>query len=501
MFRALVVWVAFMAWLLNRDAVPRFGSGGGGCARGRAWTLRSRSVVTPAGVIPADVHVVDGRIAAVVTTGAGVSPSGSVVDVGSAVVSPGLVDIHAHLNDPSAPPRVDWEGFDTGTRAAAAGGVTSVVDMPLNSVPTTITRATFDLKLAAARERGLASDVAFWGGLVPENAHNPSELASIIEGGAIGLKAFISPSGCDDFGNVSLENLEAGAKTLAGLNAPLMAHCELPEPGTTPPDDATLDPRKYSTYQRTRPRVWERRAIAALTEIANRTSVRAHIAHLSDADSLAYIAQAKASGAPITVETCTHYLAFAAEEIPDGDTRFKCAPPIREAENRERLWRALKAGVIDLVSSDHSPAPAASKHLDTGNFLKAWGGIASLQLSLPATWAEASKRGASLVELANWWSTAPAAVAGLQYKGSIAPGKDADFVVWDPEAVYVVPPADQLQHRHAVTAFEGRALRGRVLATFVRGAKVFDVAAPAGDQFALCGAPLLRRADGSVHAS
>ena len=275
--------------------------------------------------------------------------------------------------------------------------------------------------------------------------------------------------------------------------------------------------------------MWERRAIAALTEIANRTKVRAHIAHLSDADSLAYIAQAKASGAPITVETCTHYLAFSAEEIPDGDTRFKCAPPIREAENRERLWRALKAGIIDLVSSDHSPAPAASKHLDTGNFLKAWGGIASLQLSLPATWAEASKRGASLVQLANWWSAAPATVAGLQskvgtkachpfftksvfclpafqfccttFQGSIAPGKDADFVIWDPEAEYIVPPADKLHHRHPVTAFEGRALRGRVLATFVRGSKVFDDTAPADNQFSLCGAPLLRRADGSVHAS
>jgi allantoinase len=443
-------------------------------------TLFSRRVVTPAGVVAAAVTVRGGRIVAV--TAASSAPPGA-LDYGSAVLSPGLVDLHVHMNEPG---RADWEGFSTATRAAAAGGVTTCVDMPLNSFPTTVTADLFARKLAAARGK-LHVDVAFWGGLVPHNADNATELGALLDAGVVGLKAFMSPSGIDDFENTTPAHLAAGMVELAKRGRmPLMVHAELLS-DTVPAVPTGADPRSYATYMATRPRQWEENAIKALVSLAN-AHTPIHIAHLADADSAALVRDAKAKGKALSVETCPHYLSFAAEEIAEGDTRFKCAPPIRSAKNRDALWTALLRGDIDILSSDHSPAPPALKMMEEGDFLRAWGGISSLQLGLSATWSAGRERGATLEQMARWWSERPAALTGLDAKGAIAVGKDADFVVWDPDAEVVLDGSHAIFHRHKVHPYQGRMLHGRVLATFVRGAQVFDGSRHAG----ACGKTLLR---------
>ena len=446
-------------------------------------TLYSKRVVTPDGVVAAAVTVLGGRIVAV--TPASVAPPGA-LDYGAAVLSPGLVDVHVHMNEPG---RADWEGFATATRAAAAGGVTTCVDMPLNSFPTTVTAEIFARKLAAARGK-LHVDVAFWGGLVPHNANNITELGALLDAGVVGLKAFMSPSGIDDFESTTPAHLAAALPSLAARGRmPLMVHAEL-LPETVPPVPAGADARSYATYMATRPRQWEDAAIRALVALANdKTPI--HIAHLADADSAALVRDAKAKGKALTVETCPHYLSFAAEEIPDGDTRFKCAPPIRSAKNRDALWTALLRGDIDMLSSDHSPAPPALKLMEEGDFLRACGGISSLQLGLSATWSAGRERGVTLEQMARWWSERPAALTGLDAKGSIAVGKDADFVVWDPEAAVVLDGSHPIFHRHQVHPYHGRTMHGRVLATFVRGAMVFDGAK--SRHAAACGKTLLRQ--------
>ena len=445
-------------------------------------TLFSRRVVTPDGVVAAAVTVRDGRIVAVTPA---TSPPPGALDYGAAVLSPGLVDVHVHMNEPG---RADWEGFATATRAAAAGGVTTCVDMPLNSFPTTVTAEIFARKLAAARGK-LHVDVAFWGGLVPHNAENTTELGALLDAGVVGLKAFMSPSGIDDFESTMPAHLAAALPSLAARGRmPLMVHAEL-LPDTVPPVPAGADVRAYATYMATRPRQWEEAAIRALVGIADgRTPI--HIAHLADADSAALVRTAKAKGLSLTVETCPHYLSFAAEEIADGDTRFKCAPPIRSAKNRDALWTALLRGDIDLLSSDHSPAPPALKLLEEGDFMRAWGGISSLQLGLSATWSAGRERGATLEQMARWWSERPASLVGLDAKGAIAVGKDADFVAWDPDAPVVLDGNHPIYHRHQVHPYQNRTLHGRVLATFVRGAQVFDGAT--SRHAAACGKTLLR---------
>lgn len=445
-------------------------------------TLFSRRVVTPGGVLAAAVTVHGGRIVAV--TPASEPPPGA-LDYGAAVLSPGLVDLHVHMNEPG---RADWEGFASATRAAAAGGVTTCVDMPLNSFPTTVTAAIFAQKLAAARGK-LHVDVAFWGGLVPANAANATELGALLDAGVVGLKAFMSPSGIDDFESTTPAHLAAALPSLAARGRmPLMVHAEL-LPESVPPVPAGADARAYATYLATRPQQWEEAAIRALVALVNEQTP-IHIAHLSDADSAALVRDAKAKGKALTVETCPHYLSFAAEEIASGDTRFKCAPPIRGAKNRDALWAALLRGDIDMLSSDHSPAPPELKLMEEGDFLRAWGGISSLQLGLSATWSAGRERGATVEQMARWWSEKPAALTGLDAKGAIAVGKDADFVVWDPDATVVLDGSHRVFHRHGVHPYQGRTLHGRVLATFVRGAKVFDGATTR--HAAACGKTLLR---------
>jgi allantoinase len=397
-------------------------------------------------------------------------------DVGELVIAPGLVEVHAHVNEPG---RTAWEGFESATRAAAAGGVTTVVDMPLNSVPATTTPAALAAKRSAAAGR-CRVDVGFWGGLVPGNA-GPGDgraVEGLIAAGVLGFKAFLVDSGVEEFPAVTLGGLRRAAPSLAAVGLPLLVHSEDPATiaraaGEVSPDGEAR--RSYSLYLTSRPPEAEVEAIRDLLELCREVpGLRLHVVHLATATALPLVAAARAEGLAVTVETCPHYLTFAAEEIAGGATEFKCAPPIREAAEREALWRALLAGGIDLVASDHSPCPPAMKRREEGDFFAAWGGIASLQLLLPAVWTGARARGAGLERLARWLSERPAALAGLAgKKGAIAPGRDADLVIWDPDASFTVDP-ERLEHRHPITPYAGRELFGVVAATVLRGEVVYD---------------------------
>jgi allantoinase len=434
--------------------------------------IRARRVVTPEGVRAAAVHVERGVIAAVQAFDS--VPQGPLVETvpDNCVLMPGLVDTHVHINEPG---RADWEGFATATRAAAAGGVTTLIEMPLNSIPATTTVAAYREKTAAAQGQ-LYVDVGFWGGVVPGNT---PDLAPLWDAGVFGFKCFLVPSGVPEFTHVTESDLRAALPELKRLDATLLVHAELPGPiesalreqaRATPP----LAPASHRAWLAARPRAAENEAITLMIRLCGETGARVHIVHLSSSDALPPIQRARADKLPLTVETCPHYLTFAAEEIPDGATEYKCAPPLRERLNREALWAALWSGMIDLVATDHSPAPPAMKQRDSGDFFRAWGGIASLQLSLPAVWTEARQRGFTVDVLARWLGAAPARLAGLAgRKGAIAGGADADFVAWDPDAEFRVEP-DKLHHRHKLTPYAGRVLRGVVRQTWLRGVPVFS---------------------------
>ncbi len=431
--------------------------------------VRGRRVVTGGELVPAAVHVRDGVIQRV--AGYDQVPAGAqVVEAGAAVVRPGLVDTHVHVNEPG---RTEWEGFDSATRAAAAGGVTTIVDMPLNSLPPTTSLAALEAKRAAAAGR-CHVDVGFWGGIVPGNL---GELEPLAAGGVLGFKAFLVDSGVPEFPAVRRPDLEAAMGALADLGALTAVHAE--EPGPIAAAAVAIsgeDPRAYRTWLRSRPDCAEREAVAAVAELSRRLRARAHVLHLSSAEALDPLRRARAGGAAISAETCPHYLALAAEQVPDGATVFKCAPPIRSAANRDRLWAALAAGDISLVCSDHSPCPPERKHLDDGDFLAAWGGISSLQLGLPVVWSAARRRGHTLADLAEWMCSGPARLVGIGHrKGAIAAGRDADLVLLDPDAASMVEPAS-LYHRHPVTPYAGRVLHGVVRATYLRGQLAWDAA-------------------------
>jgi allantoinase len=426
------------------------------------WALRSRRVATPLGIREASILIGGERIASVGSYGNDYGNS-RVVDVGDLLVLPGLVDTHVHINDPG---RADWEGFDTATRAAAAGGITTLVDMPLNSDPVTTTPTALAAKRHAAAGR-LRVDCGFYGGLVPGNADQIEPLA---DAGVMGLKAFLCHSGIDEFPNVTEADLRAAMPILARLGLPLLVHAEL-----VPRDAKWMDPtdaRSYAAWLASRPAAWEVDAIRLLIGLCRETRCRVHVVHLATGDALPMIAAARTEGLPLTVETCPHYLTFEAEAIPDGDARYKCAPPIRRAEDRNALWQGLRDGLIDTIGTDHSPAPPGWKHLDTGDLARAWGGIASLQLALPAVWTEARRRAFTLDDVVRWMSRRPADLVGLERrKGAIAPGFDADFAVFDPDAEFVVETS-ALHHRHPATPYEGRTLRGRVVATYLCGREI-----------------------------
>jgi len=435
-----------------------------------SFIIRGRAIVLPDRVGPAAVHVRGGRIVNV-TAYEAVESSVEVIDVGDFTVSPGIVDTHVHVNEPG---RTEWEGFAHATRAAAAGGVTTLVDMPLNSIPATTNVSALEAKRAAAGGQCFV-DVGFWGGVVPGNT---GDLGPLTRAGALGFKCFLAPSGVAEFEHVSEPDVRAALPVLAELDRPLLVHAELPE--ALLPIDALANPRAYSTWVDSRPPSSEVAAIELMIDAARQSGARVHIVHLATEEALPALKQARREGVSITVETCPHYLTFADVDVIDGDTRFKCAPPIRSRHNRHALWRALFDGDIDLVVTDHSPAPPSLKRMEDGDFVQAWGGIASLQVGLAAVWTEAVGRGATVVDLARWMSSAPASLAGLQgRKGAIAEGLDADLVVWDPDAEWTVDAA-ALLHRHPVTPYTGYRLRGRVTRTFVRGQLVFagDVVGP-----------------------
>ncbi len=428
--------------------------------------VRGRRVVLPEGVAPAAIHIEGGRISAIAPFDE--APAGAeIVEAGDAAVLPAGVDTHVHVNEPG---RAEWEGFGTAGRAAAAGGVTTLVDMPLNSVPATTSAAALEAKRAAAAGR-CRVDVGFWGGLVPGNEEALSEL---VAAGALGFKAFLVDSGVPEFPPVAEAHLRRALPDLAASGAPLLVHAELPGPiERAAARLAGLDPRRYATYLSSRPAAAELEAIELLLTLCRERPFRLHVVHLATPEALPALGRARDEGLPVTVETCPHYLTFAAEEIPDGATEHKCAPPIRSAAEREGLWRGLAAGEIDLVASDHSPAPAALKHRDTGDFVAAWGGISSLQLALAALWTGASRRGHPLADLARWTSAAPARLAGLEdRKGRIAVGLDADLAIFDPEAELEVAP-EALFHRHPLTPYAGMRLRGVVRETILRGETIY----------------------------
>jgi allantoinase len=425
--------------------------------------VRGQRVVVPGGERPASIHIDNGVIVDVRAYG-DVGAAADLVDAGPAVVMPGLVDSHVHVNEPG---RTDWEGFDTATRAAAAGGVTTIVDMPLNSVPATTTVAALTAKRDAARGQ-CHVDVGFWGGIVPGNHE---QIEALLAAGVRGFKCFMTPSGVDEFASVSEADLRRALPVLArsAVRRPLLVHAEDPSLLKA----AHGDPRSYSTFLATRPADAEVAAIRTIAALAGEYRVAAHIVHVSSAEGVDAVAAAQSALVNLSAETCPHYLTFEASAIPNGATSFKCAPPIRSAWDRDGLWRALERGVFRVVASDHSPAPRTMKHVDSGDFTSAWGGIASLELSLKAVWSGAARRGFTLTDVVRWMSEGPARLAGLDdRKGAIQPGHDADFVLFDPDAEMTVNSA-VLQQRHKLTPYDGCVLRGAVRATYLRGVKVW----------------------------
>ncbi len=430
--------------------------------------FRSTRVITPGGVAPAAVLVEDGRIVAL--CGWNEAPAAAAMrDFGDAALLPGLVDTHVHINEPG---RAEWEGFQTATQAAAAGGVTTLVDMPLNCVPETIDAPALEAKRAAA-ERQTWVDWAAWGGVVRGNCEAIRPLA---RAGVPGFKCFLIHSGIDGFAWVDEPELRLALARLHGTGLPLLAHAELAGPvnaATEALNRDGVDWRSYATYLNSRPDTAEVEAIALLIRLAREFETPIHIVHLASAQALPLLGEARSRGVPITVETCAHYLWFTSEEIPDGATEFKCAPPIRGAQNRETLWAALERGDIDMVVTDHSPCPPGMKKREEGRWDQAWGGIASLGLALPVLWTAMRRRGVKLERLAEWMAAAPARLAGLaERKGALTPGADADLVVFDPEAAWTVTASD-LHFRHKLSPYLGADLCGRVRETWLRGEPVF----------------------------
>lgn len=454
--------------------------------------LYSKNVLSADGnFIEAVVVIKDGKIADIIAPELA-HPGCQVEDLHNLFLLPGLVDSHVHVNEPG---RTEWEGFKTATRAAAAGGITTIADMPLNCDPVTTSAEALQIKLDALQgklsepekkrikehpqylqeaesEDKLYVDCAFYGGVVPGNA---GELEKMIAMGVAGFKCFLIHSGIDEFPNVTEEDLRIAMPILAKHRIPLLVHAELECNGSNQEDSENWhDPCSYDAFLRSRPRGWENDAIEMMVRLCREFKGPVHIVHLSSSDALSVVSTAKRDGLPFSIETCPHYLSFEAETIPNGDPRFKCAPPIREAENREKLWRGLAAGIIDFVVSDHSPCVPDKKFISEGDLKKAWGGISSVQFGLPAIWTETKKRSYDLSDLIGWMSTKPAKFLGLENrKGQIKKGFDADLIAFDPEADFEVA-REIIQHRHKLTPYEGRRLKGLVRRTYLRGRLIYE---------------------------
>jgi allantoinase len=431
--------------------------------------IRARRAVIDGRETSANVVVRDGRVVAIEPLDAEVDAATVVELADDEVLLPGLVDSHVHVNEPG---RTEWEGFASATRAAAAGGVTTIIDMPLNSIPPTVTVGALEQKRAVARDQAYV-DVGFWGGAVPGNL---ADLKPLHDAGVFGFKCFLLHSGVDEFPHLEPDQLEAAMRETGSLDALMIVHAEDSHAIDHAPSP---DGEDYDHFLHSRPRGAENVAIAQVIELARWTGARAHILHLSSSDALPMIRSARADGVRLSVETCPHYLTFTAEEIPDGATQFKCCPPIREEGNRELLWQGLADGSIDLVVTDHSPCTADLKRFDSGDFGQAWGGIASLQLGLPAVWTGARARGHGLVDVVHWMAEAPADQTGLTDRGRIAVGAVADFAVFAPEQEFTVDVA-RLHHKNPVSAYAGRTLTGTVRQTWLNGIPVDIEAAPRG---------------------
>jgi allantoinase len=427
--------------------------------------IRGRNVVLPDSTEARSIYVRDGVIESVRDYD-DVSGDCELVEASDdLVVMAGLVDTHVHVN---APGRTEWEGFPSATKAAAAGGITTLIDMPLNSIPATTTRNALKSKIFHAKSNCFV-DVGFWGGVVPGNT---AELGPMLEAGAVGFKCFLVPSGVDEFQHVTEEHLREAMPELARLDALLIVHAELP--GALDESAQTGSAADYQTFLDSRPRAAENEAIELMIRLSREFGTRVHIVHLSSSDALRMLREAQTDGVAITAETCPHYLHFAAEEIPSYGTEFKCCPPIRERGNRERLWDGLADGTIEMIVSDHSPCPPSMKQRNIGDFFGAWGGISSLQIRLPIVWTEAERRAYSYQDLARWLCENPAKQVKLDSrKGKIAVGHDADLVIWEPQRTFTVI-ASTLQHRHPITPYQGEQLKGVVRKTFLRGRKIYD---------------------------
>ena len=426
--------------------------------------IKSKRIVTSKGLLDGSVVISGGKILALYDNTKQLS-EGNIIDAGNDVVMPGLIDPHVHINEPG---RTEWEGFDTATRAAAAGGITTLIDMPLNSTPVTTSFANLQLKIAAART-GLHVNCGFWGGVVPSNI---TRLDDLLNGGVFGLKAFLTHSGIDDFPETSPLKLKEVLLLLKKYDKPLLVHCELSE---THPGIETLknNPGSYLAYLNSRPKEWENKAIETMIQLCRETGAHVHIVHLSSSEALPMIRKAREEGLPLTVETAPHYLYFHSEEIEDKNTLLKCAPPIREKENNEKLWMALKEGIIDFIATDHSPAPPKLKEIESGNFEKAWGGIAGLQFSLPAVWSAGQKYGITINEVVTWMSINPSVFLKLDSsKGKIQEGYDADLLIWNPEEE-ITYFSNDIHHRHKQSPYAGLLLKGKVQQTFVNGKIVY----------------------------
>jgi allantoinase len=439
--------------------------------------IRSRRVVTASGVRPASLHITDGRIERIGDYDDVPKGESPIDEHGELTVMAGIVDSHVHVNEPG---RTEWEGFQSATLAASAGGVTTLVDMPLNTIPPTTSVPALMEKVEAMAGK-CRIDVGLWGGAVPGNA---SALSPMLHAGALGFKCFLIDSGVPEFGHLDASGLEEALRVLRPSGAPLLVHAELPGPIAEAARWLPDEPRSYERYLRSRPHAAEDEAIALVFESCERLEARAHIVHLSSAGGLAWLRRARDLSVALTAETTPHYLYFEAEEIPDGRPAFKCAPPIRERQNRERLWNGVRDGLISAIVSDHSPCTPELKHLAEGDVERAWGGIASVQFGLPVTWSAARGRDMDVARLSALMSAGPAALAGISdRKGRLASGLDGDIVVWDPDERFTVT-RELIRHRHKVTPYLDEQLSGVVKTTYVRGRKVWDdgepVGAPAG---------------------
>ncbi|ASK66440.1 allantoinase [Brachybacterium avium] len=430
--------------------------------------LRGRRVAGENGFAAREIGIRDGRIAAIEPLGAALQGREIVELADDETLLPGLVDTHVHINEPG---RTEWEGFATATRAAAAGGVTTVLDMPLNSIPSTVNPPALEYKQLFARDSAFV-DIGFWGGAIPGNL---PQLRPLHDAGVFGFKCFMLNSGVDEFPPLTADELEEALTETSAFGSMMIVHAEDAHTIDNAPQTAG---GAYQGFLQSRPRDAENLAISAVIERTRTTGGRTHILHLSSSDSLETIAAAKREGLDLTVETCPHYLTLSAEEIPDGATAFKCCPPVREEDNREQLWQGLLEGTIDFIVSDHSPSTLELKNAGDGDFALAWGGVSSLQLGLSLIWTEASRRGIDLERVVRWMSTAPAERVGLTSKGQLRVGFDADLAVFAAEETFVVD-AGQLHHRNPITPYQGKTLQGRVRATYLRGQRV-DFDAPTG---------------------